>query len=400
MNMGSSESEGKREAIITTDSNRTVIDVEDLERATSPLPLVNYLEAAQALLGPQLSDDPEIRRIELLSVKQLEACSRYFDKLVADIRNHPVIAAMHLAFQDHRPLVLSPDIVWLMIAHGFANHVNANAETLRSQFVQHADKVEIEVRRDDFVKGSPENPWEEAFGEFSNQIREHIGQEMHNLLLPRFSTTGRREQAAAEIALMDAVRSYFYYSTSTLCGIPEIVLEGTVADWTELADRTKRLSRFDLQWWTSALEPILEEFIAAKNGKPNNAFWKSIYKYNHTSGTYHVTGWITSFFPYYKDYETRLPTRKNRVVSDEIGTACEETDPDTFWDDDVEIDFGTDVNHFPSGLSKTPFKWTYFETKYQMEFLGGFVGVRQDEETLALRPEIGWAIREAQPVKK
>ena len=30
-----------------------------------------------------------------------------------------------------------------------------------------------------------------------------------------------------------------------------------------------------------------------------------------------------------------------------------------------------------------------------MEFVGGFVGVAQDRETLALRPEIGWAVLEA-----
>jgi hypothetical protein len=30
-----------------------------------------------------------------------------------------------------------------------------------------------------------------------------------------------------------------------------------------------------------------------------------------------------------------------------------------------------------------------------LEFLGGFVGVAQDQETLTLRPEIGWAVREA-----
>jgi len=29
-----------------------------------------------------------------------------------------------------------------------------------------------------------------------------------------------------------------------------------------------------------------------------------------------------------------------------------------------------------------------------MEFLAGFVGVKQDKETLELRPEIGWAIRD------
>jgi hypothetical protein len=30
-----------------------------------------------------------------------------------------------------------------------------------------------------------------------------------------------------------------------------------------------------------------------------------------------------------------------------------------------------------------------------MEVLGGFVGVSQNKETLAVKPEIGWAVREA-----
>jgi hypothetical protein len=30
-----------------------------------------------------------------------------------------------------------------------------------------------------------------------------------------------------------------------------------------------------------------------------------------------------------------------------------------------------------------------------MEFLGGFVGIGQDEATLAVRPAVGWAVRDA-----
>jgi hypothetical protein len=45
-------------------------------------------------------------------------------------------------------------------------------------------------------------------------------------------------------------------------------------------------------------------------------------------------------------------------------------------------------------LSKAPFRWSYLDRRFDMEFLGGFVGVAQDQETLALRPEIGWAVKE------
>jgi hypothetical protein len=34
-----------------------------------------------------------------------------------------------------------------------------------------------------------------------------------------------------------------------------------------------------------------------------------------------------------------------------------------------------------------------------MEFMGGFVGVAQDQQTLAVRPELGWAVLEANQAK-
>ena len=44
-----------------------------------------------------------------------------------------------------------------------------------------------------------------------------------------------------------------------------------------------------------------------------------------------------------------------------------------------------------------PFHWEHRARPFEMEFLGGFVGVGQSSETMALRPEIGWAVREAGP---
>lgn len=50
---------------------------------------------------------------------------------------HALIEAVHTAFAEHYPLVLPPDDVWLCLAQGFAQHVEANAEALRSRFVRH-----------------------------------------------------------------------------------------------------------------------------------------------------------------------------------------------------------------------------------------------------------------------
>ena len=55
---------------------------------------------------------------------------------------------------------------------------------------------------------------------------------------------------------------------------------------------------------------------------------------------------------------------------------------------------GLETNQFNNGLSKADFIWNYFGNKYQMEFLAGFVGIKQDKKTLTLRPEIGWLVKD------
>ena len=68
--------------------------------------------------------------------QHVEACSQYHSRLVANLRSHPLIATLHTAFADTAAVCLSPDIIWLTLMQGVANHVNANAGQLRRHFVR------------------------------------------------------------------------------------------------------------------------------------------------------------------------------------------------------------------------------------------------------------------------
>jgi hypothetical protein len=303
---------------------------------------------------------------------------------------HPFLGAVHYAFAEHYPLILSPDDVWLCIAQGFALHVDANAEALRGQFVRHEGKAKIEIRRDEFVKGSPNNGWGACFSEFSDRIADHIGKK-RDLLVADFSTTGALEKAASEVVLMAAMQHYFDYFVLTLCGIPRITLLGTVDDWKSIRRRAAVLAEFDLGWWIDALVPVLDELVATASGRPNGKFWQSLYKFNDGSGGPWVTGWINVLFPYIEamggfDLATQAPKherRRNVAV--------------TTWAKGLESKHGggPGTADFPSGLSTAPFKWKALHVEFAMEFVAGFVGVSQDEKTLAVRPAIGWAVRDA-----
>jgi hypothetical protein len=344
----------------------------------------------------------------------LEAFSRNTKPLLAPEVSgyaHGFIAAANAAYDGHYPLVISPDMIWLLIAQGFAIHVKENAEALRTKFVSHEGRASLKIRRDEFIRGFAGNDWESVFSEFSTQIRAHIGKPAHETIAPTFSTTGIVEKAAFEITLMDAMQEYFDFSLMTLCGIPEFHQEGTPEDWRLLRDNVQKLSHYDQEWWIFYLLPVLNEFIASSEGNSNRHFWQNFYKLNKESGGPYITGHIVKFFPY-------IPPKRHKYQTDEEirkiychFSEMEKEEKIKFQKDLQSTRSPLERNRFigatrssdsggmtsamlSSSFSVAPFTWEYYDTELPMELVAGFVGASQDEKTLALRPEIGWAVRE------
>jgi len=323
----------------------------------------------------------------------LESSSRS-EKMLIQSHFHPFVYAAYRAYSDHRPLTISPDMVWLMIVQGFAMHVNENAEALRKQFVDFDGKTNIDIRRDDFVKGNPDNDWESVFPEFSYKIGEYTGQTLKDLVVADFSTSGNIEKAAFEVSLMDAMDHYFSYSVSILCGIPEIKLEGTPEDWALIEQKAKQLAQYDLEWWIDDLAPVLKEFTAAANGKVNQQFWEGIFKIDYIDVICGVepsmTGWIVKFFPYLPGLteEGDEIAGRNPLVGVDINTFFKKGRTGKLEYMGPKI-AGSD---FANGLSKADFIYNDNGHMYKMAFNAGFIGISQDHTTKALRPEMGWVV--------
>jgi len=71
---------------------------------------------------------------------------------------HPFFEGMYAAYADHRPFTLSPDMVWLLISQGFANHVNNNSEEMRKVLVDFDGKLSLIVRNDNIRLDDPKSP--------------------------------------------------------------------------------------------------------------------------------------------------------------------------------------------------------------------------------------------------
>lgn len=333
-----------------------------------------------------LREVPAKRAVEGLVGARVEACSDYRGTLVASTF-HPLVGATWSAFDEHRPLVLSPDIIWLTIAQGVATHVRENAEALRHAFTTDSGNEPLHVVRDDFVKGSPENPWGEVIGEFSRQIGERIG-DWHGRLVSDFSTTGPAERVASEVVLMGAMQSYFEYRFHSKCGIPSVTLEGEVRDWEAVRARVDSFDALGLSWWTGMLRPILDQFVLAAKREPDGQFWRSIFKEKGASGGPYLTGWLVRFFPYLEDdeYEPRPSFERTGRKVFTRNPYLEDGADDRFFG-------GVTADRLPSSLARAPFHWKCLGKDLNYEFIAGLVGIEQDVETMAVRPKVGWAVR-------
>jgi len=277
-------------------------------------------------------------------------------------------------------------MIWLLICQGFSTHVNANSEKLRTKFVSFNDKKKLIVNTqpisNKFKKGSINSPWPLAFPVMADSISKYVKSDIHNLYVQSFSTTTATEKATYEVALLDVMSGYFEYEYATACGIPEINIEGTKEDWQKIKSNLKNFKGYNIDNWINSLEPIMQQFINASENKIDNNFWSNIFKRKDESGGPYITGWVIKFFPYISDGNQKMI--KNPYI---------EREPKEFME-------GLQTNQFNNGLSKAGFIWNYFGKKYEMEFLAGFIGIKQDKKSLTLRPEIGWLVKDKKNQKK
>lgn len=311
----------------------------------------------------------DIKKSDIELPFNIIAKSQAPDKLVS-FGYHSFFNGMYQAYADHRPFVLSPDMIWLLISQGFARHINADSEQFRDHFVDFDEKISLVVS-DNVSLDSSSDEWEKIFPQFTRQIAEHAGNELIELLTADFSTTTPVERVASGITIMEAMKPYFeYVYIYIVCGIPEITLQGTSEDWQKIVDRTAKLAEYKLGWWTDELKPLLEEFVKASKGQIDKEFWQNMFKY-HTKEVYGapkvIDGWIVKFFPYDKH------GKRNNLK--------ELTDASTLPEEIVKVDL------------KYIEKYDGEEVAIPLELWAGFIGLDQDKKSYTLTPQIGWMIR-------
>ena len=281
------------------------------------------------------------------------------------------------AYADHRPIVLSPDIIWNVIAQGFSQHVNNNPEALRDRIVYHEKgKIELSVITKEELH-SPNVKWDKLLNTFDNMIAESTKDNLADVMRADFSTTDKTARIVSQMTLMSSVKAFFDYSVIYIsCGIPNITIEGTTDDWEKVLNKTQQLRKYNLDWWVGDLVPILNEFINASKGNVNKVFWRNIVKKDRPEKFVgggcswdrptELDGWFLKFMPYDKKGK-RTPQKVTYNYKD-----------------------------MPSQVINVDFMYKNLDTgtTTPMEMLCGLVGIEIDTITNAMRPKLGWMVCE------
>ncbi|MBQ0047907.1 MAG: DUF4419 domain-containing protein [Prevotellaceae bacterium] len=304
--------------------------------------------------------------------------------------DNAMFSMLMMAYAHHRPLILSPDDVWLCISQGFAQHVNQNAEALRDKLVSHEGKITLSVETSQLLLGKEDvgvdttnlKPidWPKIFDGFVAQMKANAKGNIVDNMCANFTTTTVDSRIASQITLMNAMQPYFNYEVFRVaCGIPYITIKGTPEDWQKVLDKARSLEQYDLKWWTDRLCPVLEEFVKTAQGKPDHQFWRCMMTQIEIDkirggGCSNVMptlfdGWFLALFPY--DTKGRTPEKitKSRDMLNSVKSA------DFLYR--VQDAMGNTVLETP------------------MQFHAGFVGIDENQDTYELKARIGWIVRKA-----
>ena len=300
----------------------------------------------------------------------------FANKSLVDGDDNAFFSMVCLAYAQHRPIVLSPDIMWIIICNGFSQYVNRDPEKFRQYLVNYNDKETLVIRT------GLETTTAQKVQKFADLIAKETKGDIAELMTCNFSTTGMMEKMVSQITLMDAVKEYFdYLELLQGCGIPSVTLEGTPDDWRLLREKTRKLGEFGVKKWTDKLDPILAEFVLASEGKPNLKFWWNMaikgrpVDFHLKAGggclpAYGPTpfdGWFLEFIP----FDNRGERPEKIAYGHELPPLMTSVPIIQFVEDDMGNYMGINT----------------------LELRGGIVGLAQDRETKALRPEIGWLVR-------
>lgn len=315
---------------------------------------------------------------------------------IVAMNHNAFLSTIHTAYDQHRPLSISPDDIWLLITQGICIHVNKNYDKLKTQLLKSTMQREIVIKDSNLISFQSKD-WRQLIAGLSDSVQQYTTTAYHELMIDSFSTSTPKNTTALEITLLESVEKTFSYIGETGCGIPHIHLLGTKEDWLKIKVKLKSLDLVGMEYWAKELYPIIDEFIHVYNGNVNTRFWQKLYKDVTLYNEYYISGWVVKLFPYIKEEQQVKPMRLSKG-----GYPITEIDyyPNPFLKGEKYHCSTLTTEDFLEGISSIDFTLrivsprTQDTTLKELKIVAGFIGAKQFQNK-EIGPYISWAVLDA-----
>ena len=236
--------------------------------------------------------------------------------LVKPVTHNNFINTALSAYNWHIDWRIRPDDIQMVLQMAFSTCVNNNAQQMRDLFVKHQGKMKLSA-------GSSRFDLNYFCDTFKTMMRENVKDpEFIDAFTTQYTTTTQLLGTVSTMFLMNALKEYFSFEMVLSCGIPAIIMEGTIEDWDKLKAFYEYFKNFlkdtELKEWFTHFDIIMDMFIKMRNlVKITNAdeddldveatpdikeLWKRVISYvpEGSGGDTILGGWIRLFVPYSK----------------------------------------------------------------------------------------------------
>ena len=259
-------------------------------------------------LEKRLEENLSIEILKITLNTNLPSPTKWNEDKIRSFGYHKVFLGYLNAYFDHCPIKVSPNVIWQLIVNSFSKYVDNYSEYLRKKFVNFKGKKELKFVRIGRNTSDVYKYKDGIIEELCEKISENVGSEIVDILTPDFSTSTKETIIAGKASIMSTFKKYFkYHGFMCTCGIPYIILEGTIEDWEKILKKLKFLSKYE--FYTEKMEKNIEEIIETKKGNINLDFWRHIIMETKENVTVVekcmdvtkeknvIRGWICDFYP-------------------------------------------------------------------------------------------------------
>ena len=115
---------------------------------------------------------------------------------IVSTKNNAFIQTIQNCYDEHRPLILSPDIIWLTITQAISIHINQNFDTYKNKIFKDTSNNKLEIFKREDSLSFRKDYWSSIITRISNETNKNVNDDYYKFFVPKFPKVAKQSANA------------------------------------------------------------------------------------------------------------------------------------------------------------------------------------------------------------